>query len=363
MTPFIPGLQLSELFYQKAVQPILERDFPGLAHSAALIGAGSEVLGFDTEMSTDHGWGPRLLLFLRDDDSSAETIHETLRQKLPYHFYSYSTNFSAPDPADGGTQLLEEAASGPVNHRVEIHTLREFFLVYLNFDIQKDIHPADWLTFSEQKLRSITAGAVYHDEIGLEAVRQRFVYYPHAVWLYLLAAAWTRIGQEEHLMGRAGFVGDEIGSALIASRLVRDVMRLGFLMERQYAPYPKWFGTAFARLDCAPRLMPALREALTAPTWQAREQYLVSAYEALAEQHNNLNLTEMLPAQVSSFHNRPFRVIHAERFADALKMQIQDPEVKRIADKRLIGGIDLISDNTDLLAEPRWRLQLRGLYD
>jgi hypothetical protein len=34
---------------------------------------------------------------------------------------------------------------------------------------------------------------------------------------------WNRIGQEEHLMGRADR-GDEIGSAIIAARLVRDLM-------------------------------------------------------------------------------------------------------------------------------------------
>jgi hypothetical protein len=54
MTPFIPGLQLSELFYHEAVRPILKRSFPGLAYAATLLGPGSEVLGFDTSQSTDH---------------------------------------------------------------------------------------------------------------------------------------------------------------------------------------------------------------------------------------------------------------------------------------------------------------------
>ena len=70
-----------------------------------------------------------------------------------------------------------------------------------------------------------------------EVLGDRFKYYPRDVWLYLMASGWNRIGQEEHLMGRAGLAGDEIGSALIGSRLVRDLMRLCFLMEQQYAPY------------------------------------------------------------------------------------------------------------------------------
>ena len=194
------------------------------------------------------------MLFLAEDDCERqyERITESFRWKLPHRFLGYPTNYSAPNPDDNGTQLLAATEVGPVNHRVEIYTIRGFVRDYLNFDITGEIEPADWLTFGEQALRTITAGAVFHDDLGLEAVRARFAYYPRDIWLYLLAAGWARIGQEEHLMGRAGLVGDELGSALIGARLVRDVMRLGFLMERQYAPYPKWFGTAFQRLACAP---------------------------------------------------------------------------------------------------------------
>lgn len=41
---FIPGLELSGQYYWEAVRPILDADYPDLAHSAGLIGASSEVL-------------------------------------------------------------------------------------------------------------------------------------------------------------------------------------------------------------------------------------------------------------------------------------------------------------------------------
>lgn len=63
--------------------------------------------------------------------------------------------------------------------------------------------------------------------------------YPHDVWLHATAVLWQRVGTEEHLCGRTGLVGDELGSMLIAGRLVRDLMRLAFFMEREYPPYPK----------------------------------------------------------------------------------------------------------------------------
>ena len=365
MPDFISGLRLSGLFFGEAVRPILDAEFPSVPYSAALIGDGSEVLGFDTKMSADHHWGPRVMLFLKDSDFKEyrERVHETLRHKLPVSFYGYPTNFTDPDPLDGGTQLLQDIPSGPVNHRVEIFTVRGFFLDYLNFDVHRDVEPADWLTFPEQKLRAITAGAVYHDGAGLQVIRGRFAYYPRDVWLYLLAAGWARIGQEEHLMSRAGIVGDEIGSALIGARLARDVVRLCFLMEKQYAPYPKWLGTAFARLACAAEMAPILRRALLAETWREREERLSAAYERVAAMHNALGITEPLPATVTGFHGRPFRVIHGERFADAIVARITDPAVKRVANNRLIGGIDQFSDSTDLVSYPRWRATLRDLYE
>jgi hypothetical protein len=362
---FIPGRELAGLFYTEAVRPILDTAFPDLPHAAALLGTGSEVLGFDTLMSTDHSWGPRVTLYLSPDDHDryAAAIDDALRRRLPHSFRGYTTNFSEPDANDHGVQLMRPTADGPVNHAVEIVTARRFFIDYLRFDIERPLEPADWLTFAEQKLATLRAGGIYHDDLGLSALRDQFDYYPHDVWLYLLAAGWTRIGQEEHLMGRAGYVGDEIGSALIGSRLVRDLMRLCFLMERQYAPYPKWFGTAFARLRCAPPLMPLLRAAQLAETWQAREAALAPAYEQVAALHNALGLTPPLPAETTSFFGRPFRVIMGDRFARALAAAITDPAVAAIAARKRIGSIDQFSDSTDLVADPIWRPLLRHLYE
>ena len=150
-------------------------------------------------------------------------------------------------------------------------------------------------------------------------------------------------------MGRVGFVGDELGSVLIAARLVRDVMRLSFLMERVYTPYPKWFGTAFSHLTSAPLLTPHLSRTLKVETWQERQQSLAAAYELLAAHHNTLGLTEPLATHTRLFFDRPFLVLDAGRFCQALVARISDPAVKGIATNGLEGSFDQFSDNTDLL--------------
>ena len=365
MPEFVKGLALSRLFFEEAVRPVVEAEFPRLIYAAGLLGTGSEVLGFDTEMSADHGWGPRVDLFLAEEDyaGARAPLKEALARKLPHRFRGYPTSFTEPDPTDNGVQRLSERDAGPVDHKVEVMTPRGFLLGYLAFDAAGEIEPADWLTFPEQKLRTLSAGTVFHDRLGLEELRRRFAYYPRDVWLYLLASAWARVGQEEHLMGRAGAVGDEIGSALIGARLVRDLMRLCFLMERTYAPYPKWFGTAFNQLGGAAELSPHLRAALAAGTWRERERHLAGAYELVAGMHNALALTAPLPTKPRDFFGRPFRVIALHGFADALLALVEDERVRRIAARRPIDGVDQFSDSTDLVSHASWRAALRKLYE
>jgi hypothetical protein len=336
VSAFVHGLDLSRRFYQDVVRPILDAKFPGLPHGAGLLGRGSEVLGFDDKMSTDHDWKPRVLIFLREDDQArnVDAVSDSVRRELP--------------PSFGGR---------PVD--LEIHTVRNYFLQQLDVDVDAEIEARDWLTFPEHGLRMFTSGEVFHDGVGLQEVRNRLAYYPRDVWLYLLMAGWWRVHPEANLMGRAGSVGDELGSALIGSRLVSDLMRLCFLMERQYAPYSKWFGTAFSRLECGPELSPILWRVVQAETWPEREKALLTAYEKLAEMHNALGLTEPVVTEVEQLWNRPFKVAWAD-FPGLLGAQIQDPTVLGIAERWPTGPVDQFRE---LLWPARNRRLLLRLFD
>jgi hypothetical protein len=330
------GLELSRQFYQEAVRPVLDAAFPGMAHSAALLGRGSEVLGFDDEMSRDHDWVPRVRLFLREDDYArhGDGIREVLRRRVPGRFQGQSTDFA-------------------------LYTVRGYILAQLNFDIDGEITARDWLSFPERFLAAFTGGAVYHDEIGLQAVRDRYGYYPRDVWIYLLSAGWWRVHPEANIVGRVGFVGDELGSALIASRLVHDLMRLCFLMERKYAPYSKWFGTAFSRLPCAVELSPILQNVIDAGSWSQRENALMAAYEKVAAMHNALRITEPVAIDAYQLWNRPFTVVWGD-FINVLRAEIKDPEVQHIAERWPTGPVDRFRE---MLWHQRDRKRLLRVFD
>ena len=361
MSTFQKGIDLCESFFDEVARPILAAEFPTLRYSAGLIGYGSDVLGFDDPMSTDHMWGPRFQLFLPIDDFGVTStqIAEVFSARLPYRYKGYSVHFGPPDPLDGGTRVREEIQSGRVDPLIEYHTPTSFFQEYLGWDPNTDVTNEHWLTIPEQRLLGATSGKFFRDDLGIDRVRCKLTYYPHDTWLWLMASQWKMIAEEEPFTGRCGFVGDDTGSRIVAARQVQRLMRLAFLMERHYAPYSKWLGTAFRHLSIAPRLTPLFEQVLNASQWEDRDEFLGRSYSVLAEQHNALNLTEFLSVETTHFFNRPFHVISAQRFTTALQNIIEDPWLRSLPP---IGSVSQLTDAVPVNDDVGISRKLTSLY-
>lgn len=341
---FVPALELNAGFYRDIVEPVVR----AWRHSAALLGSGSELLGFDTERSTDHGWGPRLQLFVAPDDITA--VKARVDAQLPTEYCGWPVKFGWDDV--------------PRTHHVDVVALSPWLRTQLGCDptdATKAMTNADWLTMPQQRILGVVRGAVYHDGTGeLTDVRRTLHYFPADVRLWMLACQWRRVAQEEPLVGRAAEVGDVGGSRLIAARIVRDLMRLHFLLAGEYWPYAKWFGSAYRQLPHADEMIPALEHALDADNYPDREGALVAAYEALARIHNATELTTTLAAHVQPFYGRPYRVLGSDRFVAACLDRVTDERLRSLP---LIGSIDQTSDSTDVLVNADAMHALRALYE
>ncbi len=217
MNAFEPGIELNRRFYNDVVSPILNP----WQHSAAHLGWGSDVLGYDTERSTDHGWGPRLTVFV--DSHDVEAARAAVDEELPETFAGMPVRYGWDD--------------WPVRHYVDILPLGTWVRRQLGHDPSVATSTLDWLVTPQQKLLEVVRGAVYHDGLGtLEPLRAQLAYFPGDVWAWMLACQWQRVSQEEPFTGRTAEVGDEIGSRVLAARLVREVMRLHFLYRASTGP-------------------------------------------------------------------------------------------------------------------------------
>jgi Domain of unknown function (DUF4037) len=342
----VRGLELAERFYRQAVAPVLG-DVP---HAAALLGDGSEVLGYDDVVSTDHSFGPRLQVFLADP-ADPGPVRARL-DELPERFDGFPVRFA----------YVDRYGAEP-HHQVEVTTAAQFFTQRLTVDPADGLSLADWLLTPTQILATLTAGAVFHDPHG-ELARRRaaLAWFPEDVWRYVLAAGWLRIGQEEAFIGRTGGAGDDLGSRIVTARLVRELARLGFLIERRWAPYSKWLGRAFSGLALAPRMGPQLAAAMAATGWREREAAVCAAASIAGAATNELGLAPPVDPAPRRFHERDVTVVGAERFTEALAAAITDTEVtallRRLGHRRgasvgmLPGSIDQAVDSTDVLCQP-----------
>jgi hypothetical protein len=306
------------------VAPLLD----GTRHGAALLGEGSEVLGFDDEISQDHDFGARVQIFL--PEGTDRTPVRALLTAVPMELEGFAI-------------------------RYQVTTVDDFVARRLGVSGRDGLTVADWLLAPTQRLRTLTAGAVFADPDGELAARRAMLdWYPDDVWRYVLAAGWQRVAEESPFVARAAATSD-LGSRVIAGRLVRDLMRLAYLVERSYPPYAKWFGRGFADLALAATVGPHFDAALAAPDWRDRETALCSAASLIGEATNALGLARPVDCAPRQFFTRDIRVIDAGGLAQSLATAITEPVLRQVLhrlDGRPIGGIDHVTDSVYILDVP-----------
>lgn len=331
------GLTLSRAYFEELIEPLTTAMYPGLPYAAGRLGAGSDVLGLDDEVSRDHDWGLRMTLIVPAPAVTA--VRSTLEAEVPDSFQGHATRF---------------APSGEIALRlqVEVSSLADFLLPRLGFDPRRGIAVEDWLSLSGQAVLEITAGPVFRDLDGeLGRARDALTWYPDDLWRYVLACDWKRLSQELPPMSRAADVGDNRGARAIAARLAQVTMHLAFLLERRWPPYAKWFGTAFRTLKSAPYLGQHLDELLSSPDDHNRQRSIAAALQQLLVVQNNLGLSSIEQATIP-FWNRPH--LHPDPgIISELLAPVGDPGLK---DLRVgLGTIEQRTDNVDVLVDARRR--------
>lgn len=200
--PMSPGALLSRRFFVEEVQPIVDRALGDIGYLAARLGSGSDVLGFDDELSTDHDFGCRLTLLVDDEaEHMVDVLDQHLEAALPEQFAGHPVRFATTwEPR--------------VRHKIDIHTVHDFAASRLGFDLRTTPTPVQWLCLTGQSILEVAGGPAFHDTtVSYRRLVETLRWYPDDVWYYVVAAAWTRLSQELPFVGRTGQRRDDIGSA------------------------------------------------------------------------------------------------------------------------------------------------------
>ena len=141
------GLELSEKYYTQIGLPMLQDRFANYLPRIAvgLVGEGSEVLGFDDEISHDHDFGPAFCMWLTKAD------YEKIGKELAEAYASLPGDFEGFQ-ARNSTQQAEG--------RVGVLEIHAFYKSFIG-DEQPPKNSLTWLHLPEDKLAAITSGKVF----------------------------------------------------------------------------------------------------------------------------------------------------------------------------------------------------------
>ncbi len=223
------GLEISRAFYNEYGKEMLEREFPDYCSRIAvgLVGEGSECLGFDDEVSTDHDFEPSFCLFItREDYEKIGFKLERAYAKLPKEFMGLKRS------------LL--SAVGGSRHGVIV--IEDFYKKFLGVEsIPDDI--TWWLYPSSSSLLNACNGEVFCDDLGVfSKTRERLlVGFPDDVRrkkLAMHAIFMAQAGQYnfERLVAR----GEYGAGQLAIFEFVKHAISSIYLLNNKYEPFYKW---------------------------------------------------------------------------------------------------------------------------
>ena len=233
------GLELSRAFYEQYGAPLLHEQFSQVEHLIAvgLIGSGSEVLGFDDEVSRDHDFEPSFCLLLPDEsviDRRTAFLLERAYAKLPREFMEVRRSTLAP--VGGARHGVLRAA--------------DFFTEKVG--APDGVLTVDqWLKLPQQSLLEATAGVLFRDDLGqVTAIRTALSHMPEEVRKKRLAGhllLMAQAGQYNYL--RCLKHGEPAAGQLAVNEFVKSCIEVVFLLNRVYAPYYKWSFRALRQLE------------------------------------------------------------------------------------------------------------------
>ncbi|MBA3035176.1 MAG: DUF4037 domain-containing protein [Desulfobacterium sp.] len=223
------GLELSRRYYDQIYRPAIEKSFGDRTDRMAfgLVGEGSECYGFDDEISQDHDFGPRVIIWLTTGDFGdfgAEL--QAAVSKLPKQFLGY----------DGvNTSQYGEGREG-------VFTIPEFYARFIGMD-----HPPDtireWRLLPEVNLSIATNGEVFSDPLG-EFTKFRSALlagYPEDQRLKMMAARCMKMAQSgQYNYPRSIKRNEFVAAQMAAAEFTDAASSLIYLINNKYKPFYKW---------------------------------------------------------------------------------------------------------------------------
>ena len=232
------GLELSECFFEEYGMPMLEEQFPDLIPylAAGLTGSGSECMGFDDQVSSDHDLEPGFCLFLPGEDIIDRKQAFGLERayaKLPREYKGYKRSLMQP-------------VGGSRHGVIRISD----FLMDKTGTADGLLNMEQWLSIPSYYLEEATNGKIFFDNYGeITKVREKLKCYPEVIRMKKLSGHLLLMAQSGQYNYRRCLKHNENAAAQMAVfEFTQNTMAAIFLLNNKYMPYYKWSFRALREL-------------------------------------------------------------------------------------------------------------------
>lgn len=270
------GIELSKEYFEAFGKEVLETEFSAALPLLAvgLVGGGSECLGFDDEVSTDHDFEPGFCIFLPDEetvDRRTAFLLERAYAKLPKEFMGFKR--SPLNPVGG--------------NRHGVIRMEDFFLEKVGSRDGR-LSLGQWFSVPEQGLLEATSGAVFFDNLGkFSEIRKRLGYFPEDIRLKKLSGHLLLMAQSgQYNYNRCILRGNTAAAQMAVFEFTKSALHTIYLLNRTYMPYYKW---SFRGLEGLPILGDLTGDL----------EYLISSGNSTDEANKKRELIESICGKIS----------------------------------------------------------------
>lgn len=346
-------LEISRGYYKDVISPIIKEhiSYLGDKYCAALIGWGSDVLGNDDELSVDHEWGPRCIIFIPETCTEYKNrVYEVLNACVPDEYKGFTTRFKN----ENWVRIPDK--NGDVH--IEVTTCRDYLEENIGMYMPTD--DIDWLCIPENKLLEFTGGEIFYDGFNeLMKLREFYSYFPEDVWKFRLAYSWQSLGWNIALIGLTYKRGDILSARHCLSVTLHGLMKIIFLLNRKYChSYLKWLHREFYKLpNLSNDIGIIIEECYREKDFSIISERLKQIVHCLLEYQNNLGLLPKAEIK-STWFSRGFFDIDFNHIAEQIQMSIKGELRNTVLD----GALDQWITNEDILLDSRRMKKLRSYY-
>ncbi len=231
------GLELAQAYYEAYGKSMIAEKFADYQDRIAvgLMGEGSDCLGFDDDISTDHDFGPGFAMWI--DRETEQKIGQRLQEeydKLPQSFMGYHRVNTPYGKSRVGVCVYED---------------------YLLRIIGRDSVPKDameWMGTPQESLLAAVSGEIFADPKGeMHKLREQLLaYYPDKVWRLFIAQELSLFSQNgQYNYSRMMKRQDSASANLLLVKACENAMKLVYLLHKQYAPHTKWLLKGIEKMD------------------------------------------------------------------------------------------------------------------